>query len=157
MSELAYEDIKVGEEASLARTITKAHVVLYAGLTGDMNPVHVDAEQAAQSMFGERIAHGMLVAGLISAVLGTQLPGPNSIYLGQDLKFTAPVKIGDAMSIAIDQAVPPTIHDSQISPVTVPGGAWSSRETDGTWLITHDHVSVPLDVASGRALLNLTP
>ena len=101
MPELAYEDIKVGEEASLARTITEAHIVLYAGLTGDMNPIHVDAEQAAQSMFGERIAHGMLVAGLISTVLGSQLPGPNTIYLGQDLKFTAPVKIGDTITVVV--------------------------------------------------------
>jgi len=101
MTELAYEDIKVDDEASLTRTITEAHIVMYAGLTGDMNPVHVDAEHAAQSMFGERIAHGMLVAGLISAVLGTQLPGPNSIYLGQDLKFVAPVKIGDTVKVVV--------------------------------------------------------
>ena len=99
--ELAYEYIKVGDEASLARTITEAHVVNYAGITGDMNPIHVDAEYAAQSMFGERIAHGMLVAGLISAVLGTQLPGPNSIYLGQDLKFVAPVMIGDTVKVVV--------------------------------------------------------
>ena len=71
----------------LVRTITEAHIVNYAGITGDMNPLHVDAEYAAHSLFKVRIAHGMLVAGLISAVLGTQLPGPNSIYLGQDLKF----------------------------------------------------------------------
>jgi 3-hydroxybutyryl-CoA dehydratase len=83
MSELAYADIKVGDEASFAKTITEADVVNYAGLSGDFNPVHIDAEYAAQSMFKERIAHGMLVAGLISAVLGTRLPGPNSIYLGQ--------------------------------------------------------------------------
>ena len=101
MSELAYEDIKVGDEASLTRTITEVHIVNYAGLTGDMNPVHVDAEHAAQSIFGERIAHGMLVAGLISAVLGTQLPGPNSIYLGQDLSFTAPVKIVDTVRVTV--------------------------------------------------------
>lgn len=101
MSELAYEDIKIGDEESLTRTITEAHIVSYAGLTGDWNPVHADAEHAAQSMFGERIAHGMLVAGLISAVLGTQLPGPNSIYLGQDLKFTAPVKIGDTITVSV--------------------------------------------------------
>jgi 3-hydroxybutyryl-CoA dehydratase len=101
MSELAYEDIKVGDEASLTRTITEVHIVNYAGLTGDMNPVHMDHEHAAQSMFGERIAHGMLVAGLISAVLGTQLPGPNSIYLGQDLSFTAPVKIGDTVRVTV--------------------------------------------------------
>ena len=101
MSELAYEYIKVGDEASLARTITEAHIVNYAGITGDMNPLHVDAEHAAQSMFGERIAHGMLVAGLISAVLGTQLPGPNSIYLGQDLNFVAPVMIGDTIKVVV--------------------------------------------------------
>ncbi len=73
----------------------------FAGVTGDMNPIHVDAEYAKQSMFGERIAHGMLIAGLISAVLGTQLPGPNSIYLGQDLKFVAPVKIGDTIKVMV--------------------------------------------------------
>ena len=101
MFELAYEDIKIGDEASLTRTITETHIVLYAGLTGDMNPVHMDAEQAGQSMFKERIAHGMLVAGLISAVLGNQLPGPNTIYLGQDLKFTAPVKIGDTVTVTV--------------------------------------------------------
>src|SRR5580765_545316 len=80
MSELAYEDIKVGDEASLTRTITEVHIVNYAGLTGDMNPVHVDAEHAAQSMFGERIAHGMLVAGLISV---------------------APVMIGDTIKVVV--------------------------------------------------------
>ena len=101
MTEIAYEDIKVDDEASLTRTITEAHIVNYAGLTGDWNPVHADAEYAAQSMFGERIAHGMLIAGLISAVLGTQLPGPNSIYLGQDLKFIAPVKIGDTVKVVV--------------------------------------------------------
>src|SRR6478735_9095656 len=101
MFELAYEYIKIGDEASLARTITEAHIVNYAGLTGDMNPLHVDAEYAAHSMFKERIAHGMLVAGLISAVLGTQLPGPNSIYLGQDLKFVAPVMIGDTIKVVV--------------------------------------------------------
>jgi 3-hydroxybutyryl-CoA dehydratase len=101
MIELRYEDIKVGAEASLSRTITEAHIVMYAGLTGDVNPVHMDAELAARSMFKERIAHGMLIAGLISAVLGTELPGPNSIYLGQDLRFVAPVKIGDTVTIVV--------------------------------------------------------
>jgi 3-hydroxybutyryl-CoA dehydratase len=101
MIELAYEDIRVGAEAWLTRTITEAHIVIYAGLTGDVNPVHVDAEHAARSMFGERIAHGMLVAGLISTVLGTELPGPNSIYLGQDLRFVAPVKIGDTVTVVV--------------------------------------------------------
>jgi 3-hydroxybutyryl-CoA dehydratase len=101
VAELAYEDIKVGDDASISRTITEAHIVAFAGLTGDMNPIHVDAEYAAKSMFGERIAHGMLVAGLISAVIGNDLPGPNSIYLGQELKFTAPVKIGDTVTVTV--------------------------------------------------------
>jgi 3-hydroxybutyryl-CoA dehydratase len=101
MVELKYDDIRVGDEASISRTITEAHIVAFSGLTGDNNPIHVDAQHAAQSIFGERIAHGMLVAGLISAVLGTDLPGPNSIYLGQDLKFTAPVKIGDTVTVAV--------------------------------------------------------
>ncbi len=98
MLELVYSEIKVGDEASFAKTITEADVLLYAGLSGDFNPIHIDAEYAKRSLFKERIAHGMLVSSLISAVLGTQLPGPNSIYLGQDLKFTAPVKIGDTVT-----------------------------------------------------------
>jgi 3-hydroxybutyryl-CoA dehydratase len=101
MPELAYNEIKIGDRASLSLTITEAHIVAYAGIAGDVNPLHVDAEFAKQTMFGERIAHGMLVAGLISAVLGTQLPGPDSIYLGQELRFTAPVKIGDTVTAVV--------------------------------------------------------
>ncbi len=101
MFELTYSDIRIGDDASLSRTITDTHIVGYADITGDMNPVHLDDDYARQSLFGERIAHGMLMAGLISAVLGTQLPGPNSIYLGQDLKFTAPVKIGDTVTVVV--------------------------------------------------------
>ncbi|QTE30192.1 MaoC family dehydratase [Pengzhenrongella sicca] len=101
MKELAYADINIGDSASFAKTITEGDVVNYAGLTGDFNPVHIDAEYAKESMFKERIAHGMLVSGLISAVLGTQLPGANSLYLGQDLKFKAPVKIGDTATATV--------------------------------------------------------
>ena len=101
MKELAYADIKIGDSASFAKTITEGDVVTYAGLTGDFNPVHIDAEYARKSLFKERVAHGMLVSGLISAVLGTQLPGANAIYLGQDLKFKAPVKIGDTATATV--------------------------------------------------------
>ncbi|MGO8885530.1 MAG: MaoC family dehydratase [Streptosporangiaceae bacterium] len=101
MPELAYSDINVGDEASFAKTITEGDVVQYAGITGDFNPIHINSEYARESMFKERIAHGMLVSGLISAVLGTQLPGPNSIYLGQNLKFTAPVKFGDTVTAVV--------------------------------------------------------
>jgi 3-hydroxybutyryl-CoA dehydratase len=99
--ELIYSEIKIGDDASFAKTITEADIVQYAGITGDLNPIHIDAEYAKQSMFKERVAHGMLVSGLISAVLGTRLPGPNSIYLAQDLKFTAPVKIGDTVTAVV--------------------------------------------------------
>ncbi len=101
MPELAYADIKIGADASFAKTITEGDVVQYAGLTGDFNPIHIDAEYARQSVFKERIAHGMLVSGLISAVLGMQLPGPNAIYLGQELRFMAPVKIGDTVTATV--------------------------------------------------------
>ncbi len=101
MRELEYEDIKIGDNASFAKTITESDILGFAGITGDFNPIHIDAEYAKESMFKERIAHGMLVSGLISAVLGTQLPGPNSIYLGQNLKFTLPVKIGDTVTAVV--------------------------------------------------------
>jgi len=101
MKELAFADIKVGDTASFSKTVTEADIVNFAGTTGDFNPVHVDAEYASKSMFKERIAHGMLMAGFISAVLGTQLPGPNAIYMGQTLEFKLPVKIGDTVTATV--------------------------------------------------------
>ncbi|HHV57491.1 MAG TPA: MaoC family dehydratase [Firmicutes bacterium] len=97
-----YEDIKVGEKASFTKTVTEADVVVFAGITGDFNPVHINAEYAKKSFFKERIAHGILTAGFISAALGTELPGPNSIYLKQDLSFTAPVKLGDTVTATVE-------------------------------------------------------
>ena len=90
--------ISIGETASLSKTISEADIVLFAGVTGDFNPLHLDAEYAKKTRFGERIAHGLLTAGLISAVLGTRLPGPGAIYLGQTLNFRKPVKIGDTIT-----------------------------------------------------------
>jgi len=98
MKELVFDEMKVGDRASFTKTVSESDIMTYAGLSGDFNPVHINAEYAKESIFKERIAHGMLSAGFISAVLGTQLPGPNSIYLGQELKFTAPVKIGDTVT-----------------------------------------------------------
>ncbi|TMW79904.1 MaoC family dehydratase [Thauera sp. UPWRP] len=92
-----FEDLQVGMSASVSRTISEADILMFAGVSGDTNPVHLDQEFAASTMFGGRIAHGMLSAGLISAVFGTRLPGPGSIYLSQNLKFKAPVKIGDTV------------------------------------------------------------
>lgn len=91
------EDLQVGMQGSFAKTVTEADIVMFAGVSGDTNPVHIDAEAAAKTMFKERIAHGMLSAGFISAVLGTRMPGPGTIYLSQSLKFLAPVKIGDTV------------------------------------------------------------
>ncbi len=90
--------LEVGRKAQLAKTITEADILLFAAVSLDTNPVHLDAEAAAASPFKERVAHGMLSAGLISAVLGTKLPGPGTIYLGQTLRFRAPVKIGDTVT-----------------------------------------------------------
>ncbi|CAN5597049.1 MaoC family dehydratase [soil metagenome] len=95
MQGLFLEDLSVGQSAELVRTVTEADIVAFAAVTGDNNPVHLDAAYAASTSFGERIAHGMLSAGYISAVLGTTLPGPGAIYLSQTLKFKRPVKIGD--------------------------------------------------------------
>ncbi len=91
------EDLEVGMQASYAKTITEADVVLFAGITGDDNPVHINAEYAEQTMFEQRIVHGMFSAGLISAVLGTRMPGPGAIYIDQQLSFKAPVHIGDTV------------------------------------------------------------
>ena len=92
------DTIQIGDSASFTKTVTETDIILYAGITGDLNPAHIDAESAKKGMFGERIAHGMLSAGFISCILGTQLPGPGTIYLGQELKFTKPVRIGDTVT-----------------------------------------------------------
>lgn len=92
------EDLSVGMTASFSKTITDADIVLYAGISGDTNPVHINEEYASGTMFQGRIAHGMLTAGLISAVLGTKLPGPGCIYMSQTLKFKAPVRSGDTVT-----------------------------------------------------------
>jgi 3-hydroxybutyryl-CoA dehydratase len=102
MSTVFFEDIQVGRTASLAKTITEADILMFSAVSLDTNPVHLDAETAKQSIFGERIAHGMLSAGLISAVLGTQLPGPGTIYLRQSLRFAAPVKIGATVRATVE-------------------------------------------------------
>lgn len=92
-----FEQLSVGMSASVGRTVSAADILAFAGVSGDTNPVHVDEEFAASTMFGGRIAHGMLSASYMSAVFGTQLPGPGCIYLSQSLRFKAPVKIGDTV------------------------------------------------------------
>ncbi|MDR3498339.1 MAG: MaoC family dehydratase [Parvibaculum sp.] len=94
----AIEDLEEGMEASFSKTISDADIVAYAGISGDTNPVHLDEAYASATRFGGRIAHGMLSASLISAVIGTRLPGPGAIYMSQSLRFRAPVKPGDVVT-----------------------------------------------------------
>ena len=94
---LYLEDLEIGMTAVYSKTVTDADVVLFAGITGDSNPVHLDSEYAKDTLFKGRIAHGMLTASFISTVLGTKLPGPGCIYVSQNLKFRAPVRIGDTV------------------------------------------------------------
>jgi 3-hydroxybutyryl-CoA dehydratase len=90
-----FEDLEVGMEASFAKTVSEADIIAFAEITGDRNPVHLDADYAAKTIFKEKIAHGMLTAGYISAVFGMEMPGPGAIYVSQTLNFRAPVRAGD--------------------------------------------------------------
>lgn len=99
-----YHSFQIGDRASYTKTVTEADVNAFAELIGDFNPVHVDAEYASKSRFGQRIAHGMFAGGLISAVLGNELPGPGAIYLNQEIEFLAPVFIGDTITETVEIA-----------------------------------------------------
>jgi 3-hydroxybutyryl-CoA dehydratase len=98
------DEITVGMSAEHTKTVTETDVILFAGITGDFNPVHVDAEAAARSRFGARIAHGMLSAGFVSAAIAMKLPGPGSIYMSQSLRFTKPVMLGDTVTARVEVA-----------------------------------------------------
>ena len=92
----------IGAKASMSKTVTEADIVMFAGVTGDFNPLHLDSEYAKHTVFGQRIAHGILSVGFISAVLGTKLPGPGSIYLSQKARFLKPVRIGDTITTTVE-------------------------------------------------------
>jgi 3-hydroxybutyryl-CoA dehydratase len=95
------EDLAAGMTATFAKTITEADIVLFAGASGDNNAVHINEEFAAGTQFKGRIAHGMYTAGLISAAIAMELPGPGTIYLGQELRFERPVRIGDTLTVQL--------------------------------------------------------
>ncbi|MGL5254749.1 MAG: MaoC family dehydratase [Brevinema sp.] len=99
---MKFDELKVGMKASTAKTITEADILMFGAVSTDFNPVHFNEEVGKATPFGKRIAHGMLSAGLISAVLGTKLPGEGSIYMGQELKFVAPVFIGDTITAEVE-------------------------------------------------------
>ena len=104
MKGITINEMKIGDSASFTKTVTDTDVYMFAGITGDFNPAHVNQVEAEKGMFGKRIAHGMLSAGFISAVLGTMLPGPGTIYMGQELRFTKPVAIGDTITATVTVA-----------------------------------------------------
>lgn len=97
----SFDELTVGDTAEFAKTISESDVYSYAGITGDLNPAHVNEVYAEKTFFKTRIAHGMLVGGLISTVIGTKLPGPGAIYMKQSLTFLAPVKIGDTITARV--------------------------------------------------------
>lgn len=99
---LYFEDVKVGMREEIMRTVMDEDVVGFAELTGDHNPVHLSDLYAQTTVFGRRIAHGLYTASLISAVLGTKLPGPGAVYISQTLEFHGPVKIGDVVTISVE-------------------------------------------------------
>jgi 3-hydroxybutyryl-CoA dehydratase len=99
---MIFEDIYMGQIASMSKTVTEADILMLADVTLDRNPVHLDDAFAKRTRFGGRIAHGVLAIGLISAVLGTQLPGPGTIYLSQQVKFLAPVRPGDTIKAVVE-------------------------------------------------------
>ncbi len=99
---LFFEDLSFGQNAEMTRTVGESDIAAFAAVSGDDNPVHLDAAFAATTPFKERIAHGMLSASYISALIGTRLPGPGAIYISQTLSFKRPVKIGDAVTTRVE-------------------------------------------------------
>jgi len=128
-------EINVGDSAEFAKTISEADIYLFAGVTGDLNPFHVNEEYSSQTYFKGRIAHGMLLAGFISTVVGCKLPGPGAIYVKQELKFLAPARIGDTITakatvtdvdVEKNRVVLQTICSNQNGDVVVDGQAMLS-------------------------------
>jgi 3-hydroxybutyryl-CoA dehydratase len=99
---LFFEDLSVGMSEHFSKTVSSSDVVGFAEVTGDRNPIHLSEHFAAKTTFGTRIAHGLYTASLISAVLGTRLPGPGAVYISQTLNFRAPVKIGDTVDVTVE-------------------------------------------------------
>ncbi|MFV2032584.1 MAG: MaoC family dehydratase [Gammaproteobacteria bacterium] len=97
----SFDDLEIGAEGNYSKTLSERDIVLFGDTSGDINPMHFDDEYASKTMFRGRIAHGMWSAGLISTCIGTVMPGPGSIYLGQELRFKLPVKIGDTLTATV--------------------------------------------------------
>ena len=102
VTNIPYSELQVGQKASFSSSVEERDIQLFAAVSRDHNPVHLDAAFAAQTMFKERIAHGMFSGALISAAIACELPGPGTIYLGQQMRFTRPVKLGDTLTVELE-------------------------------------------------------
>src|SRR6187399_3571720 len=145
---LGFEDLHVGMRESLMKTVMDSDVVGFARLSGDDNPLHLCDVYASETRFGQRIAHGLYTASLISAVLGTRLPGPGAVYRSQTLNFRAPVKIGDTVAVSVEVAeLMPEKSRARLSCICAVGG---EVVLDGEAL-----VKVPSAAKSKRPVLRL--
>ncbi|PIE43054.1 MAG: 3-hydroxybutyryl-CoA dehydratase [Gammaproteobacteria bacterium] len=104
LESITYDELAVGDSATYTRTLTEDEIILFAAVSGDVNPVHLDSEYAKTTMFKERIAHGMWSGALISATLATVIPGPGTIYLEQQMSFKKPVKLEDTLTVKLTVA-----------------------------------------------------
>jgi 3-hydroxybutyryl-CoA dehydratase len=142
---LFFEDLSVGMTEHYAKTIASSDVMGFADVTGDRNPIHLSDHFAAKTPFGSRIAHGLYTASLISAVLGTRLPGPGAIYISQTLNFRAPVRIGDQVDVNV--VVAELFPERQRARLTCTCTVGDEVVLDGEAL-----VKVPAQSAGGRPL-----
>ncbi len=101
LENITYDEINIGDQCHFSKTLTEFDLLLFATVSGDVNPVHLDEDFASQSIFKERIAHGMWSGSLVSATLATVMPGPGTIYLNQSLEFHRPVKLGDTLLVTL--------------------------------------------------------
>ncbi|HOM28032.1 MAG TPA: MaoC family dehydratase [Deltaproteobacteria bacterium] len=129
-------ELKVGDFAEFSKTVSETDIYLFAGIVGDFNPAHVNESYAKNTFFKTRIAHGMLAAGLVSSVIGMQLPGPGSIYISQELRFLAPVRIGDTVTAHVE------VKDLNIEKNRVTLATWCVNQ-DGVRILEGDAVASP--------------